>query len=369
MSMPVTILVCPLNWGLGHATRCIPLIRQLMERNCRVVVAASGASLKLLQQEFGSWVEYKEFPGKEISYSLGRFMILKLTTQLPAFLYSIYKEYRWIQKQVKHIKPDIIISDNRYGARSGAAVSVFMTHQLFVRMPPRLRLFQGLANRINHMFIRAFNHCWVPDFSDAPGLSGDLSHRRQLPFVQFIGPLSRFLAIENYKGSGVSDRLPRDFILVILSGPEPQRSLLEEKLKDELSEEVLVGFRAVPGKMQLEKSGNHYWFDHGNVDLMGWCMKNCRLVISRSGYTTLMDLAVFGKKAVLIPTPGQTEQEYLAGLFSRQKYSVSFDQKDLSGIREALAECETLAGVPETSDSVLLSKCIDQVLKEVEKNQ
>lgn len=367
--MPVTVLVCPLNWGLGHATRCIPVIRQLLERNCRVVVAASGASLNMLQQELESGVEYEEFPGKEISYSRGKFMILKLTAQLPAFLFSIYKEYRWIQKQVKRIKPDIIISDNRYGARSKSAVSVFITHQLFVQMPPRLRLFQGIANRINHMFIRAFDNCWVPDFPDTPGLSGELSHYRQLPFVQFTGPLSRFSETQNYQGAGFSGNLPRNFILVILSGPEPQRSILEEKLKKELREYVLVGFRAVPGDMRLKKSGKHYWFDHGNSDLMGWCLKYCRVVVSRSGYTTLMDMAVFGKKAVLIPTPGQTEQEYLAGLFSRKNYTVLLDQKDLSGIHDALAECETLAGVPEITGSGLLSKCINRVLQDAEKNQ
>ncbi len=367
--MQVTVLVCPLNWGLGHATRCIPLIRQLIDENCRVIIAASGATLNLLKQEFGSGVEYEDFPGKEIRYSRGKFMILKLTAQLPAFLYSIYKEYRWMQKQVKCIKPDIIISDNRYGARSGSAVSVFLTHQLFVQMPPRLRLFQRLANSINHIFIRAFDHCWVPDVPDTPGLSGNLSHQRHLPFVRFTGPLSRFSVDKEYICSGYHDLLPRNFILVILSGPEPQRSILEDKLKEELSEEVLVGFRAVPGKMQLKKSENHYWFDHGDTDMMGWCLKNCRAVISRSGYTTLMDMAVFGKKAVLISTPGQTEQEYLAGLFSRQNYTVSLAQRDLSGIKDALVKSQILAGVPEISDSGLLGKCINQVLKEAEKNQ
>ncbi|MBW6480088.1 MAG: hypothetical protein K0B37_11725 [Bacteroidales bacterium] len=367
--MPATILVCPLSWGLGHATRCIPVIRQFINNNCRVVIAASGVSLALLQQEFGPAVEYEEFPGKEIRYSQGRFFILKLSMQLPAFLFSIYKEYRWIQKQVKRIKPDIIISDNRYGARSKSAVSVFITHQLFVRMPPKLRLFQRFVNNINHIFISAFDHCWVPDVPEAPGLSGDLSHYRHLPFVQFAGLLSRFSAFEKYKAAGVSDQLPRNFFLVILSGPEPQRTILEEKLKEALGEEVLVGFRGIPGKMQLEKTGNHFWFDHGNPDLMGWCLENCRAVISRSGYTTLMDMAVFGKKAVLIPTPGQTEQEYLAVLFNKNNYTVSLDQKDISGLKDALVKCETLSGVPEVSDSGLLHKCIDKLLQDTEKNQ
>jgi uncharacterized protein (TIGR00661 family) len=367
--MPATVLVCPLNWGLGHATRCIPVIRQFIHKNCRVIVAASGASLELLRQEFGTTVEYEEFPGKVIRYSRGKFMILKLSMQLPAFLLSIYKEYIWIQKQVKGIKPDIIISDNRYGARSGSAISVFITHQLYVQMPPKLRLFQQLANTINHWFIRAFDHCWVPDVPEVPGLSGNLSHHRQLPFVQFTGPLSRFSAFERYGADGVSDQLPQKFFLVILSGPEPQRSILEEKLKETLSEEVLVGFRGVPGKTELNKTGNHYWFDHGNPDLMGWCLKNCRAVISRSGYTTLMDMAVFGKKAVFIPTPGQTEQEYLAALYDSMNYTVSLDQKKISAIKDALEKCEALSGVPDIADTGLLKKCIDKLLQETEKNQ
>ncbi len=367
--MQPKVLVCPLNWGLGHATRCIPIIRQLMKKNCRVVIAASGASLALLQEEFGSEVKYEEFPGKEIKYSRGRFMILKLSTQLPAILYSIFKEYRWMKQNVKRIKPHIIISDNRYGARSKSAVSVFITHQLFVRMPPKLRLFQRLANRINHMFIRAFDYCWVPDIPDAPGYSGDLTHYRKLAFVKFTGPLSRFSATENYTGADFSDQLPGNFILAILSGPEPQRSILEEKLREILKDEVLVGFRAIPGKMKLKKTRKHYWFDHGNSDLMRWCLKNCRAVVSRSGYSTLMDMAVFGNKAVLIPTPGQTEQEYLAKMFNRENYAVSVDQKNITGLKYALEKCQTFAGVPEIKNSDLLNNCIYQVLKQAEKNQ
>ncbi|TVQ86419.1 MAG: glycosyl transferase family 28 [Bacteroidetes bacterium] len=363
--MSKTILVCPLNWGLGHASRCIPVIREFLKRNCRVVVAASGAPLAMLRDEFGDDAEYMIFPGKEIKYSRGKFMILKLTGQLPGFLFSMYQEYRWIKKITKTLKPDIIISDNRYGARSRSVYSVFITHQLFVRMPPKLRIFQGLSEMINRMFIHAFHECWVPDFPDAPGLSDDLSHKKSINNVFFTGPLSRFQNPEEYKGEEFAFQLPDDFILVLLSGPEPQRSILEDKLSKELEHETVIWFRGLPGNIGLKKTGNHFRFDHGNEQLMGYCLKKARLVICRSGYSTIMDLAVFGKKAILIPTPGQTEQEYLAEMLHNQSYVVSVNQKNLFELHKDIPLAEKLKGIPQMGNSALLADYAGRVLKKV----
>ena len=363
--MSKTILVCPLNWGLGHASRCIPVIREFLARGCRVVIAASGAPLAMLRDEFGDDAEYAIFPGKEIKYSRGRFMILKLTGQLPGFLFSMYREHRWIKKTVKTLKPDVVISDNRYGARSRSVYSVFITHQLFVRMPPKLRIFQGLSEIINRIFIHAFHECWVPDFPDAPGLSGELSHKKSINNVFFTGPLSRFRNPEEYNRKKLAFQLPIDFILVLLSGPEPQRTILEEKLSKELEHETVIWFRGLPGNHELKKTGNHYLFDHGSVQLMGYCIKKARLVICRSGYSTIMDLAIFGKKAIFIPTPGQTEQEYLAEILHKQSIVVSVKQKNLFELRKKISIAEKLKGLPQLDNPALLADCVKRVLKKV----
>ena len=363
--MPVKVLVCPLNWGLGHATRCIPVIRAFLERNCTVTVAASGASLELLRQEFGNRVVYEEFPGKQIRYSRGRFMILKLTLQLPAFLISMVKEHLWISRKVKLIQPQIVISDNRYGARSKHVLSVFISHQVFVQMPPKLKPFQNFANYINHIFLKAFDHCWAPDMENPPGLSGALTHHKPVPFIDFIGPLSRFRDVENYNRHGQADELPENFILVILSGPEPQRTILEEKLQRELKEETVVWFRALPGNTALQRSGNHFLFNHGSTALMGYCIQKARMVISRSGYTTVMDLEVFGKKAVLIPTPGQTEQEYLAQLLDKEQMAAFIKQKNTSQLQESMKKAESYRGIFVSDSASLLRFHVDKLLKQV----
>ncbi len=363
--MPAKVLVCPLNWGLGHATRCIPVVHAFLEHNCTVTVAASGASLELLRNEFGNRVAYEEFPGKEIRYSRGRFMILKLTLQLPAFLVSMIKEYFWIRRKVKLLQPQIIISDNRYGVRSKHVLSVFISHQIFVQMPPKLKPFQSSANLINHIFLKAFDHCWAPDIENPPGLSGALTHHKPLPFVDFVGPLSRFQDVENYNRHGMAGKLPENFILVILSGPEPQRSILEEKLQRELKDETVVWFRALPGNTALQRSGNHYLFNHGNTSLMGYCIHKARMVISRSGYTTVMDLAVFGKKAVLIATPGQTEQEYLAQQLEKHQMAEALKQKNILRLQESMKKAESFRGITVSGNGSLLKYHVDKILKQV----
>lgn len=363
--MPAKVLVCPLNWGLGHATRCIPVVHAFLERNCTVTVAASGASLELLRQEFGNRVTYEEFPGKEIRYSRGCFMILKLTSQLPAFLVSMVKEHLWISRNVKLIQPQIVVSDNRYGVRSKHVLSVFISHQVFIQMPPKLKPIQSFANYINHIFLKAFDHCWAPDIENPPGLSGVLTHHKPLSFVDFVGPLSRFQDVENYNRHDMAGQLPENFILVILSGPEPQRTILEEKLQRELKDETVVWFRAFPGNTVLQRLGNHFLFNHGSTSLMGYCIQKARMVISRSGYTTVMDLAVFGKKAVLIPTPGQTEQEYLAQLLDKQQMAAAIIQKSISQLQESMKKAESYRGISVSDSGSLLNFHVDKILKQV----
>lgn len=338
------VLFCPLNWGLGHASRIVPLVNHCIDHNFGVVVAASGDALVFLQHELGARVEYLEFPGVKITYSSGRFLLPKLLAQVPSFLFSIYKEYQWMKKTVSVLSPSVIISDNRYGARSSKVHSVIITHQLQIQF--RVRWLKNLVNKVNHFLLNRFHECWVPDFSEEPGLAGALSHNKIKIPVHYLGPLSRFNRKQVYSGDRFAESLPKEFILVLLSGPEPQRTLLEDLLKKQLEGQTVVWFRGIPPHVNLSMVGNHYWFNHGSIPLMGYCIEKAEVVICRSGYSTLMDLAVFGPKAVVIPTPGQTEQEYLGKLLEINNAAINLSQHRIDQLSDSIEKAKMTKGIP-----------------------
>ncbi len=358
------IFICPLNWGLGHASRMIPIINSFLARNCRITVAASGAPLKLLKDEFAEKIEYIEFGGPTVSYPKNGAMVIKLMSQLPAFLSGIYREKRFAARVVEELEPDMIISDNCYGMRSPKVLSVIVTHQLRIQMPPKLQWMGNLVNRINHAFITSFDVCLVPDNPEKPGLSGILSHGTTLPDLYFTGTLSRF------KGVPVSSAekplpIPDSFIMAILSGPEPQRSMLEEKLKEQLREETVVWLRGLPGNPEPVFSGNHIIYDHASTRLMAWYIRNSELVICRSGYSSVMDLSVFGKKAVMIPTPGQTEQEYLAKHLEASGYISALSQDNLQNLKGAIREAKCKKGLPLPENNSAIESTVKMLLKKL----
>lgn len=366
-----TILICPLNWGLGHASRMVPVIDEFLKQNCRVVVATSGKPLQFLKGELGDKVEYMVFFGANIKYPKGEFMFMKLFLQLPKLLFSIYREYLWINKQAEIIKPDIIVSDNRYGARSSRVTSIFVTHQLQIQLPAGLRWMSVWVNMINHWFVKSFDVCWVPDIATGQGLSGVLSHGTNLHGVRFTGPLSRFHNWGSHPPPKDFFLLPPKFLLVILSGPEPQRTLLENLLEEQLHAQNVVWFRGLPDaagpkNRAFFQKGNHYWFDHAHTSLMAHCINKSELVICRSGYSSVMDLCVFAKKALFIPTPGQTEQEYLAKLLSEQKYVASLEQKNIVNLSEKITFAKSLKGLPLHNSKSTLSLQVSETLKKLE---
>lgn len=337
------ILICPLNWGLGHAGRMIPLIRQFLDRGCTVTVASEGMPMQLIKEEFGVEINYYHFPGATIRYSSRIPLMLKLLLQAPAFLASMIREKNITRRIVSELQPQIIISDNRYKVRDNRIFSVFITHQLWLRLPQPIKWFENFLNFLNHRMIKRYDMCLVPDDAESPGLSGKLSHHIHLPGLEFGGPLSRF---SNQQSMGKPlATLPNDFILVLLSGPEPQRTVLERLLMEQLNEHTCVWFRGLPGNHEQTSTGSHYFFNHGTTATLSWCIQHSKLVIARSGYSSVMDLAVFGKKCVLIPTPGQTEQEYLGVLL--QKYIVSLPQERIGMLEQAITQALLLPGLPQ----------------------
>jgi UDP:flavonoid glycosyltransferase YjiC (YdhE family) len=312
------ILVCPLDWGIGHATRCVPVIRQLLHQNHKVIVAADGRPHDFLKEYFPD-LEFVRFPGFKVTYPSGNKMIMKMMLQSPDILYSIYKEHRQLKKIIRDYKVDIVISDNRFGLWSKKAYSVYITHQIMIKAPLKTQWAEILLYRAHQWFINHYQECWVPDLPGDTNLAGDLSHKWPLPANgSYIGILSRF---EKNRGLQVHNNVKKaPDLLIMLSGPEPQRSVLEDIIlkqlvRQEIQETVML--QGLPGKStKTSPLPGLSLFSHLPDDEIKWLIRHSKVIICRPGYSTLMDLAMLGRNAVLLPTPGQTEQEYLAGHLS-----------------------------------------------------
>ncbi len=313
--------MAPLDWGLGHATRCVPLIHKLLQHQCRVVLAASGRGLVLLQQEFPS-LPVLPLPGYEISYASGGWgLAAKIVAQIPKLLSAINKEHLWLQKVVKEHRIDAVISDNRYGLYHPAIPSVFLTHQLCIETP--FGLGKNSLQTLNYSYINRFAECWVPDAEGNENLAGSLSHPATLPAipVRYTGTLSRFGHLPANAGNE---------IVFLLSGPEPSRTRLEEQLVAELRDftQPFVLLRGLPGETgSIAVNGYGTVHNHLPAYQLGPLLAGARLVIGRSGYSTVMDLAALQKRSILLPTPGQTEQEYLAGHLMQSNFALCIPQK------------------------------------------
>jgi len=314
------ILLAPLDWGLGHATRCIPLIKLLLDRGATVILAGETATQALLQAEFPN-LTFIQLKGYRVRYSKKSWSLpLSLASQIPKIFSAIQYEREVLKLLVKDHQIDGIISDNRYGFYHPELPSVIITHQLRIRSGLG-RVTDDVVQTLHYKLLSRFKSCWVPDFEEAPGLAGELSHPHQKPSIPlyYTGPLSRMEQGE--KG--------RRHILILLSGPEPQRSLFEKMVIDALPglNEKLVLVRGLPlGGPKLHLPANVEAYDHLPAEALNRFMLDAELVIARSGYSTVMDLAKLKKRSVLVPTPGQTEQQYLASELMRNRHALAVDQ-------------------------------------------
>lgn len=354
MNSTKRILVAPLNWGLGHATRCIPIIRELQRQGAEVLLASDGRALQLLHEEFPDLPIF-ELPAYNIRYPFSS-MVLSIGCQLPKIARAIYLENQAINQLIEKEKIDIIISDNRFGCFSKKVKTVFLTHQLTIKMP--FKLLEIPVRWGNFFWIRKFDECWIPDFISENNLSGELSKikNKQTGF-KFIGVLSRMKA-------GVLKKKYR--AIFILSGPEPQRTFLENKILIQL--ENLTGqFLIIQGKTELKQRV----FIKKNIEIVSFmtskelneAILKSEIVVSRSGYSTLMDLANLQQKAILIPTPGQTEQEYLAERFFEKGIFYYQNQQGLD-LKKALEKGLNFTGFQKNEHSEnLLKRVITELLK------
>ncbi len=315
------ILVAPLNWGLGHATRCIPIINALKTRGFEPLLASDGTALELLQKEFPD-LDTVTLPSYGITYAKkGQFFKFKMLQNSPKLVKAIKAERKAVKSLIATHHIDGIISDNRLGVYSKHIPSVFITHQLQVLSGNTT----WLSTKMHQKIIKRFDECWVPDNLGEDNLSGKLGHTDipEIP-IKYIGPLSRF--------SKKTTDLKYD-LLVLLSGPEPQRTLLEQRLLKELQlfdGRVLFVRGVVEEKIAVKKNHHIDIYNFMTSAALEEALNESRYVLSRSGYTTVMDLAKLNKNAFFIPTPGQFEQEYLAERFTKLGLVASCKQSEFT---------------------------------------
>ena len=314
------ILIAPLNWGLGHATRCIPLVRQYLEQGDEVVLGGDGESLLLLQRHFPQ-LRVIQLPSLELRYAANDQQRGFYLRAIPALLRFTIADHYYLRQQLAIEHFDLIISDNRFGLFTRQTRCVYITHQLYVRLPRRLRIFQPLARAIHACVSKRYHEVWVPDFANSENsLAGELCHGGCFDtYVKYIGPLSRFASSE-----GTPKELRRNSeysVVAILSGLEPQRSIFEQAILERyanMPDKVLIVRGKVAEAQTIISRNNITMVASLSDQALLEVMEQATTIVARSGYSTIMDLAVLGllHKAELHPTPGQSEQEYLASLHS-----------------------------------------------------
>lgn len=351
------ILVAPLNWGLGHATRCIPIIKALMTRHLTPVIASDGATLSLLQKEFPH-LESFELPSYKIKYAeKGKNFKLKMMWDSPKVLNAIAKEKKEVKRIIREHQIHAIISDNRLGVYSKKVTCIFITHQLNVLSGNTT----WFSSKMHQGIIKKFKECWVPDVKGKPNLTGKLGHLKKSKLdIVYLGPLSRFqkrAVVKEYD------------LMVLLSGPEPQRSMLADKLLKELETfkgHVLFVKGKIEPKQKVEnRECNGYFLTIYNFmqsEELENALNKSEMVLCRSGYTTVMDLAKLEKKAFFIPTPGQYEQEYLAKRLEKQGIVPFCTQEEFTlDSLKRVREYKGLTNFEEAVDYVSLSRALSNV--------
>lgn len=355
------ILIAPLNWGLGHATRCMPIINELLARNCEVIIASDGRALHLLRAEYPKLTAL-ELPAYNVSYRFQN-MMTNIAPQVFKIMRAIQREHLALQEIIKHHKIDAVISDNRYGCYSGRAEvpAVFMSHQLNIKINQPM-IEKGVAV-VNRQLIQRFDACWIPDCQDQKmrlsGILSDDEPYRKLIQTKYLGALTRMRHYET---------TPHRDLLIILSGPEPQRTYFERILFEQVGAlpshlKILIvkGKTDVPASMEAHQNISFCNFMTANQ--LNQAILESQYVVTRSGYSTIMDLAVLGTKALLVPTPGQTEQEYLARHFHAANVYLAQPQNalNLSAALEQLPQYTGLQRAANNNLSAVIKTFLDSL--------
>jgi len=313
------ILYCVLNWGLGHASRSIPLINALNPNN-EIILASDGEAGLLLQKELED-LDYRELPSYGIHYKYSS-MHLNMLLQFPKIIAAYTQEKKEVKALCEREGVDLIVSDHRYGCLSKGVHSIFLGHQLRI-------LGSVTATKVNTSLISRFDECWVPDYKDQR-LSGRLSDASGIAETYYIGPLSRMKRKNQPK---------RYDIAIVLSGPEPKRTNLESKILNDLgSSDYKICLIRGTKKRSAIRSKSIEVFDLIDSTQLNDIIASAEMIVCRSGHSSIMDLEVLNIPALIIPTSGQREQEYLAEHYSRKRNIITqtIEQLNIDAAREQL---------------------------------
>lgn len=362
MTKTPKIFIAVLDWGLGHATRSIPIIQAYLDEGCKVVLGGAGRAGELLKLEFPR-LQFIDLPAYKPNYPEDGNMVMAMALQSMHFIQVIKDERELLNKLITEYKFDLVISDNRFGLSSSRIPCYMISHQIFLKMPGLMALAEPVVNTMNRAYLDDFKVVWIPDFAGVPNLSGRLSHLYDLPNnYHFIGPLSRFYTPQ--KTSQTNN------VLIMLSGPEPQRSLLERRLIEQ-SEGLPYQFTLIQGvteQKEIQQLRNNLTIvSYMTASELQLALTEAEMVVCRSGYSSLMDVCTVQRKALLIPTPGQTEQEYLAEHLKESDWflTVKQEQLDLSRNLKALQNKTPGRNVPGAVDRYkdFVNRSVQQLLK------
>ncbi len=292
-----TVLISVLDWGFGHVTRCIPIIQSLIQSNNIIVFAGNEKQISFIEKEFPT-IKTEYLEGYNIELSSKQNTYFQIIGQVFKITRAIKSENAFVKNMISKYSIDLILSDNRYGFRHSAVKSIFISHQLNLYLPT----FSDSVNKMLSKMINQFNEVWIAD-DEVINLAGQLSNPLYLEIPhKYLGLLSRF------KMNKTS--IKYDY-LIIVSGPNPENSLFLADIETLVCNSVLKFAIVSTVQSTSELNEVDYFYNSTTMELNA-LLNSSGVVISKSGYTTLMELSVLNKKAILIPTKGQFEQEYLA---------------------------------------------------------
>jgi len=323
------VIVAPLYWGLGHATRDIPIIYWLKANCKKVIIASDGAALDLLKREFPD-LKIEQLPSYNIRYRFKN-IIVNILIGWYSILKAVITENNVARSLTNKYNASIILSDNRLGFYNPQIKSLYMTHQInILHNRPWI---SWLGTRLHQAFIKKFNHVLIPDYGDIRALCPKLSSG-QIKNANWIGPISRIKKLHL--------QVDND-IVIILSGPEPQRTILEDLLLKQIAQLQTYSIVFVRGSdksmlYNCDNLKNVSFYNVATGKVIENLLNRSRLLIARSGYTTIMDIHHLDIKAIWIPTPGQTEQEYLAQVHSAQKNYLSIRQDYINDLKKYIRQ-------------------------------
>ncbi len=361
------VLVAPLDWGLGHATRCVPVIKEFLRQGAQVELAVTPAYAALYREIFPELKTHMA-PSYGIVYPKHGFNMGLWLLKNSAHLNKVIEyEHHYAEEMVRRHGFDILFSDNRFGFYSDKAFSIYMTHQCRIAFPTIFSKFEGIGIHWHRKKMGLFDQVWIPDLEEAPGYAGAMSHVKNFSVpVRYAGPLSRFTELDTL--TEILTDTPKDLnVVAVISGVEPARSAFERKLR-ELLPQVPGNHVMILGKPGAEKKswveGNIQFFSHLETAEFARTVARARWIVSRGGYSTVMDMAVLGASCIFVPTPGQYEQVILSRSLSRAGYAVDIPAGKLSleTLRQAM---EANVKLPKPPAQNLLTPLVQEALKQV----